>query len=328
MSFEQPTLWLGLSGFPAALRQHVLDWLPPPGDAWPHWQLAPFEQADAWWVHGGSVRRAQDGHLQVHGPDEPPRVIGVIDRPVAFTAPLALDDFEARHLFNPMNDSAARGVLQQFEAWLRPLRAQFALGAVMAAREGRLRNGVFHLCHKGRLVAVIDLEAGWRVGLSPTARPLDLQEAQWERRPALARDIPPRFVTLPIPQLMWGYARRTQRDVLPARFRDGPIYLRRLPLVPQAWLLPLHGRMVEALSAAPGTLLTLAQRCDVPVDEAARAVAGLYYAGAITSSMKKALPQDRSPVRMLRDAAARVASTSRRVAMDSGFAASGFASVL
>lgn len=294
MSIEQPTLRLGMIGFPVKLREQLEPWLTPSGAGWPHWKCVDPVIADAWWVHGGSLVAVEEGALLLHAhDDENSRLrldMKAANRPIAFSTPLAVTDFEARHTFNPMLEGGARGVLQQFEAWLRPLRAQFALGAHMMQREAELRPGVYHLSCKGRLLAVIDLEQ-WRVGLSATARPVDFDEATWEKRPLAAGAMPPRFVQTTVAQLMWAYSQRTERDVLPSRYRTGPVYLRRPPRVPRAWLNESHELLLRELALAPGTFDTLAQRTGLATPELSRVMAGLYFAGAITSSMKKAQAQ-------------------------------------
>jgi hypothetical protein len=206
-----------------------------------------------------------------------------VDRPVAFAQPLPQPDFEPMYTFDLGSDSSVRGVLQQFEGWLRPLRAQFALGAEIIERESNLKAGVYHVSHKSTLLAGIDLNE-WRAGLSPTARPVDFSDSVWEKRPDAASAPPERFVRCSLTQLMWTYAQRTGRDVLPARYRAGMIYFRRSPRVSLRLLQDSHLLLLRELSSAPGTFDSLQQRTGLSPAKLGRHLASLYFAGSITSS--------------------------------------------
>ena len=99
-----------------------------------------------------------------------------------------------------------------------------------SARQTLLR-GVYHVSHNGSLLAVLDLHEG-KCAISPGAHPVDLWEAEWAKRPAGARDMPPGFVPVTPARLAWAYVRRTDRDLLPPRYRTDPIYYRHVPRVP------------------------------------------------------------------------------------------------
>ncbi len=106
----------------------------------------------------------------------------------------------------------------QLENWLRSLRAQFVLGKQIIERGAELRRGVHHVSYGGKLLAMLDFHDG-KGALAPDAHPVDLWEAQWKRRPMLARDLPPNFERCTPAQLAWVYVRRTERDMLPMRYR-------------------------------------------------------------------------------------------------------------
>lgn len=297
----QPILWLGLMGFSPAQREQVQQLLAhmPPG--WPCWRLAPHGAADAWWVQGSGLRWAAEGHIDIPSAD-PSDAGGAavslnlaqVDRPIAFALPLNEPGFEARYTFDAADEASVRHVLQQFEAWLRPLRAQFALAGEVVRREQDLRSGVHHLQHKGHLLAVVDLNR-WHVGLSPKTRPVDLMEATWEHRPALAHDLPSHFLRIRLSHLLWAYAMRSQGDVLPARLRSDPIYFRCAPMVPQAWLGDHHHRIVQALADKPSTFNDLQQQLGLRGRSLGRDLSCLYYAGSITSVRANAAPSGSDP---------------------------------
>lgn len=290
MSLEQPVLWLGLAGFSARQGEKLAAMLSGTRAGWPVWQVSPFAEADAWWVNGSAVTLVQDGTLRVRGDGgTAPFQLNMheIDRPVAFASPLPPESFEPKYTFNPASEKSALGVLQHFEGWLRPLRAQFALGSQLMAREARLKPGVYHVSQKGTLLAVVNLR-DWQVGLSPTARPIDFDEAQWDKRPDSAAGIPEKFVRVSLTQLMWAYSQRTANDVLPKRYRAGTIYYRRPPRLPMRWLKDSHLLLLRELSTGPGNLENLRQRTGLDAARLGRDLASLYFAGSITSTKSNA----------------------------------------
>ncbi len=290
MTLDQPILWLGLAGFTASQRALLSALVSAQPDGWPNWQIAKFSEADAWCVNGQSVNVLGDGTLRVPSatPSDPNLQINLqdVDRPIAFATPLPVG-FEPACTFDASNSNSVRGMLQQFEGFLRPLRSQFYLGAMLADREPTLRIGVYHIMLKGALLAVIDLP-GRRVGFAPSARPVDLREANWEKRPPSANDIPDQFVRASLTQVMWNYAQHTEHDVLPARYRSGTIYFRRPPRVPLRVLRDSHLVLLRELAAAPATFDELLRRTALEPRSMARDLASLYFAGSITSVKENA----------------------------------------
>ncbi len=280
-----------MAGFTAEQQKRLEAVLADQPAGWPIWRKSRFADADAWWIDGSRIRVLRDGTVKIGGGTNGDRGIQLnleeVDRPIAFAQPLAQPDFEPMYTFDTESDTSVRGVLQQFEGWLRPLRAQFALGAQIIERESALKSGVYHVSYKSNLLAVIDLQE-WRAGISPTARPIDFDDAVWEKRPAMANAAPERFVRCSLTQLMWTYAQRTGRDVLPARYRDCTIYFRRSPRVPLRLLQDSHLLVLRELSSSPGTFDSLLQRTGLSPAKLGRHLASLYFAGSITSSRGRA----------------------------------------
>jgi hypothetical protein len=293
---EQPVLRLGLLGFSPADKQIVMDMIGVPAPGWPRWELADFEQADAWCVNGASVeRRAGNAlHVRTFLAHQPEISLDPADtkRPVAFTQPMPAG-LEAIELVSFKNPQMLRVALQRFEAWLRPLRSQFALGSELIAREAELRQGIYHVLDShGKLLAVVNL-IKWTVALLPAARPVDFEDASWMSRPNMAADIPPGFLSTSVVQVMWSYAVRTAQDTLPARYRKETIYLRKLPQLPLGWLQDEHLVALRALSAAPGKFTELLKNTELPENVLSRAIAALYYAGAVTTQKSSACQTER-----------------------------------
>jgi hypothetical protein len=297
---EQPTLRLGLLGFSPAQIQSVLSSLGAHTPGWPRWRLSNFQEADAWCVNGAQAQTRQDGQVVVNMMlDHVPQIVlnpTHISRPLAFSTPLP-PHVDVADACSPEDGASLRRTLQRFEAWLRPLRAQFALGAEIMARENDLTPGMYHLSSGGRLIAIVDL-VKWQVGLLSSARPVDIEECVWERRPSMAHDIPNSFTKMSIAELMWTDAVRTAQDVLPNRYRTHTIYLRRVPNLPVGWLEDEHLVLLRALSVSSMKLSALAHKCEMSPEMTKRALAALYYGGAVTTSRKSAAhtKKERTPV--------------------------------
>ncbi len=293
---EQPVLRLGLLGFSEADCQKVAQAICKSAAGWPVWELVDFEFADAWCINGANVRRLEGNVVEVRTllPHQPTISLDPLEitRPIAFTEPLPLG-LEAAQIVNFRSPELMRIALQRFEAWLRPLRAQFVMGSELIARENELAKGIYHVLDShGKLLAVVNL-IKWTAALLPIARPVDFEEASWISRPPMAADVPPNFMVMSIVQLMWTYAVRSSQDTLPARYRKSKIYLRRLPQLPAGWLRDEHLVALRALSAAPGKFAELLHLTDLPPELLARALSALYFAGAITTNKSAAMQTER-----------------------------------
>jgi hypothetical protein len=295
---EQPLLRLGLLGFTESDKQKVLETIANPSEGWPRWELVEFEYADAWCINGRSVERLQGNAVRVktllaHQPSislNPAE----ISRPIAFTEPMP-EGIEAAEIVNFRSPELMRIALQRFEAWLRPLRAQFALGSELVRREAELSKGVFHVLDQhGRLLAVVNF-INWTAGILPIARPVDFEDATWMHRPPGAADVPHGFVSMTMAHLMWTYAVRTTEDALPSRYRKQTIYLRRLPQLPTGWVRDEHLVALRALSIAPGTFADIQAATELSETALARTLAALYFTGAITTKKASAGHIDRMP---------------------------------
>lgn len=295
---EQPVLRLGLLGFPEAVGQRLQGWAEQTQHGWPRWRLSDPHLADAWMIRGAAVEVLGRDAVVIHHPHGSGERLTLnraeVDRPLAFATPLP-EGFASAEYFGADDEKSVRHRLQRFEAWLRPLRSQFALGAQLVERIGQYKGGVVHVTHDSKLMAVIDFDR-WLAGLHIPARPVDMAMAEWFRRPALANDIPASFMRLPLHRVMWTYAERTLRDVLPARYREKTIYLRRIPSMPVRWFDDLHLRIMRELMMKPVTLDVLQERTSMPATDLAHHMASLFFAGAVTTdpdSARRAEPKVR-----------------------------------
>jgi hypothetical protein len=287
---EQPILWLGMSGFSPEQRSTLEAALDRPG-AVPRWRACAFGDADAWWVNGSKTQIAADGNLRVTAGLPTERALkldlAVVDRPVAFSTPLACEDFEPACTFDPQSAPTVHAALLQFESWLWLTRAEFVLGALIIRRGSDARRGVWQVSHGDRLLAVLDFQQQ-RAAIMPRAHPVDLWDAIWQSRPLGAHDFPETFVQATPAQLAWAYVRRTDRDMLPERYRTDTIYYRRVPGVPMRWLRDSQLLLLRELSAQPSTLALLRQLTGMSEAQVCHDLTCLYYAGAITTTRAKA----------------------------------------
>jgi hypothetical protein len=299
MSIELPVLRLGLVGFSADAQQRLGSVVTKTAFSGMGWELSRFSDADAWWVYGARTQLLGDGTLRIGSGLPGGRSVQLnlaeVDRPIAYSVPLAPRDFDPTLRFDPDSQPSIQDVLHKFEVWLQPLVAQFCLASQLIEHETALGSGVYHVISAGRLLAVVDLQG--EVGVLPTAGLTDFERAMWTARPAAAAEIPEHFVRTSLSQLMWQYAMRTSRDVLPKRYRSGLLYFRRPPRLPQRMLKDSHLLIVRELVAAPASMDDLQQRTGLPAEQLAHDLAALYLVGSITSNPKRAamgrLPQRR-----------------------------------
>ncbi|GAB3468557.1 hypothetical protein [Polaromonas eurypsychrophila] len=291
MSLEQPVLWLGLAGFTPEQSKHLYAQTGKLPKGWPAWQSGTFAEADAWLVSGEKSRLLNAGTLKILAGRPTERVLQLnlaeIDRPIAFSLPLASSELDPMYTFDPSSGPSLQKVLQQFEVRLRALRCQFVLGGQLIAREDQLLPGIYQVSYKGALLAVMDFHE-WRIGIAPSADPVDFELARWDRRPLAARGIPEHFLPNSLSQLRWIYTQRTKRDVLPPRYRSKPVFFRRAPDVPLRWLQDSQLVLLRELSIESAGFAVLQQRTRLPSVQLARDLASLYFAGSVTTTAGKA----------------------------------------
>jgi hypothetical protein len=254
------------------------------------WEPWNYIEADALWVNGAHAQPARN-HL-VRIPSADPQKAAVllnlleVDRPTAFTLPLASADIAARHVFDAHSAESVAQVLAAFETALRPLAAQLALAAEVVQRRHSLTASVYHLLRQGSLVAVVDSHS--EVGILPGLSPSELHEAQWSSRPGSATAIPSHFRRITFAEMMWQYALRTDEDVLPAKYRTRTIYFRRAPAVDSRALKDVHLSLLSSLAAQPFTFAQLQTHLGCGNAQLAQALMALYFAGSITTDEKLA----------------------------------------
>lgn len=289
MSIELPVLRLGLAGFAAQQVAELDAMLRRSAPGRNVWQIGHFSDSDAWWLNGARTQRMMDGTIRIQPAIPTERSLHLnlkeVDRPVGFSLPVAFTPSHPNYTFEPDSVASINAVLEKFEGWLQPVAAQFALAARIIEQETVLGTSMYHVILNARLLAVVDMKGD--IGVFPSAGPADFDDAMWVRQPGKT-EIPESFFRTTLSELMWQYAVRTTRDVLPKRYRSGMLYFRRPPRLPQRLLSDAHMLLMRELSAAAGTFAELQQRTGMAAPAMARVLAALYLVGTITSNPKRA----------------------------------------
>jgi hypothetical protein len=290
-----PVLRLGLAGFSDEQQQAVADVLREGAGESASWEAGDLDGADGWWINGARTQTLEDDRIRVASAGTDGRSLQLhlpgVGRPVAFARPLPRD-FHALCSFELSSRDSIQAVLRKFETWLAPVAAQFCLAAHIVEHESALGRGVFDLSIGGTLIALVDMQG--EAAVKATVGPADFEGVVWGRRngPFV---VPDNFVRTSLSQLMWQYAVRTQRDLLPKHYRTAPLHFRRAPRLPQRMLKDSHLLLMRELSSGAATFPELAQRCEMAEPQLARHLAALYLVGSITSNPRRASQHSRPP---------------------------------
>jgi hypothetical protein len=291
MTIELPVLRLGLAGFGEAQQKAAAEAARAAASERASWEIGPFADADAWWLDGRRTLLMPNKHLRVQPAVPSGRSVQIaladVDRPVAFTLPLVAPDFKPAVSFALDDGKAAVQVLHQFASWMEPMLAQFALAASISDNQPTLAAGSWEVLAGGDLVAVVDLKLG--AAVDPRATPADFDGASWSLRPLGGVMMPAGWPRASISQLMWQYAQRTGRDLLPPHYRGKPLFFRRPPRLAQRQLKDAHLLLMRELVAQPGMSFDdLQQSTGLGAGQLARCLSALYVVGAITSNPRRA----------------------------------------
>ncbi len=286
---ELPSLRLALVGFSPA-EQEVLTMALQQVRLGLPWRHSSVAEADAMFASGQRAVGRPGGMVEIS-----PGVTGVgpilldlnaSDRPLAFSGTAPPPGFPGHPVFDLKKPESIRAMLVQFTGWLHPMAVRFWLASRIVQQRLDLVSTVYHVSIDGRLQAVISRRNG--IGVLPITDPGRLADAIWARRPGLADGIPGHFVQAPLPEVLWQYAMRTTRDLLPTYFRSGLIYWCRAPQLRQWMFKDSHLMIVRELAAAPAGFGDLRRRTGLADEILARDLAALRIVGAVTQERKQA----------------------------------------
>ncbi|HEY8359139.1 MAG TPA: hypothetical protein VIL30_16910, partial [Ramlibacter sp.] len=290
MNIEIPVLRLGTAGFTDPQQRTAADAARAASTSRAHWAMVPFAEADGWWLEGGRTHVLPSGFLRVQPGVPSGRSVQIamtdVDRPVGFSLPLAAPGFQPAVTFNLEDRERSVAVLHQFAGWLQPMLAQFGLAASLSASQPTLGAGSWEVLRGPHLIAVVDLRLG--AAVAPTATPADFEAAVWSIRDHGDVSIPADFIRSSVGQLMWQYALRTERDLLPSHYRHQLLYFRRPPRLPQRQLKDAHLLLLRELAAEPMNFEQLQQATGLGEGALARNLSALYVVGAITANPRRA----------------------------------------
>jgi hypothetical protein len=291
MTIEIPALRLGLAGYTEAQQRTAADMAAAAASARAVWHIGSFADADAWWLEGSRTMVMQNQHLRVQPAVPSGRSVQLaladVDRPVAFTLPVSAPGFKPAVTFNLEQHKAGVAVLHQFADWLQTVLSQFALASSIADHQPTLAAGSWEVLRNSDLLAVVDLRLG--AAVMPGATCADFADASWLLRDHGAVAIPSNYARVSVSQLMWQYAQRTERDLLPPHYREQKLYFRRPPRLPQRQLRDAHLLLMRELSTQPGMDFSeLQQASGLGEPQLVRHLSALYVVGAITSNPKRA----------------------------------------
>jgi hypothetical protein len=291
MTIEIPVLRLGTAGYSEAQQGAVAEAAKAASGPRAQWEVGAFADADAWWLEGRRTLLLPNQCLRVQPAVPTGRSVQIaladVDRPVGFTLPLTAPGFKPAVAFALEDRHACVHVLHQFTAWMQVPLAQFALGSSIADNQPTLGAGTWEVIHEGDLLAVVDLKLG--AAVDPAATPSDFEQAIWCLRDLGAVMVPSTFRRVSVSQLMWLYAQRTRRDLLPPHYRLKPLFFRRPPRLAQRQLKDAHLLVMRELVAQPGlTFHGLQQVTGLGEDALARYLSALYVVGSVTSNPRRA----------------------------------------
>lgn len=286
---ETAVLRLGLAGFDAG-RQAAIRKV---AAAFRHvdWDLGGPDGADAWLVNGAGVAAVQEAHVRVMCTDASGRMMPIVidtgSRPVAFGGPVTMPVPGGPHaLFGLGEPGSLLKVLHRFDRELQPTKACFWTAAHIALHHATIGKAMFELRAGTDVLAVVDMKG--HVAVSPAATETAFNQALWKHRARTAVTIPAGFRRIPLSQLMWLYATRTRRELLPPRYRDGAIFFRRPPRVDPQMIDDVHLVISRQLALGPSTFDELQTVLEMKEEALAKALAALYFVGSITSNPDRA----------------------------------------
>lgn len=264
---EMPQLNLALSGFSAQQVAQIETWLAQfnrKADASSiRWQISSSHCADVYLKALASDTNVvgQDALTRIFWPS--PAAAAQESSAVTRTRFLQL----LLDLNDPMQAAATR----------------YLTGSLMVKRRssGEALKGLWHVQAAHTLLAVVDFERA-NVAIRPDTHYLELEDAHWAARSEQAK-APAHFHHISIECLMWQYTHRSGADLLPARYKEREITLRRFPRLPLASINEAELTLLTVLLQKPKTFAQLSQQLSMPAAQTVHILGALYFSGAIST---------------------------------------------
>lgn len=286
---ETPVFRLGLVGFndreEQFLRAGAAAYRPA------QWRCGRAEGADAWMIKGARIARILDNRLRVIASDGTNAggayLLDVTSRPAAIATPAPQQVQQLVPLFfDPAQEGGLAGGLSSLDAQLARLRRQFWTASHLVEHNATVGKALFELRAGAAVLAIADMKG--TVFISPRATEQEFDFAVWKHRARKMVEVPPDFERHSLAELLWAYATRTRKDLLPARYREYSIYLRRPPRVPQELIGDVHLRIIRELAVDADSLASLVDRIGADRKTLERSLAALYLVGSVTTNPERA----------------------------------------
>jgi hypothetical protein len=219
-TLEVPRLWIGLQGYDKEQAQQVRQW------------LIELQQSSAanidWQIQPSS--RIVDAHLFAHDSDIDAMMQATSEeaQSLVFHMPPAAWGV---HTHNTMRKAFFEH-LDNLEAAVMQQACLYVLASELVQRysQGEVRQGLWHIISGETLLAVVDLDR-LCIAVKSACHYLEYADAFWTRRSHQAI-APESFTVRSMEEVLWQYAQRTKRNVLPKRFAQSTLLgLRRYPRV-------------------------------------------------------------------------------------------------
>lgn len=286
---ETPVFRLGLVGFDEREEQLLRAGVAPYRKV--QWRCGRAEGADAWLINGPRVGRMHDTLVRVVASAEAgggkTLLLDVGSRPtaVATPAPHLLQQLTGLS-FDLRQPASLSTCLAAFDARLGQLRRLYSIAAHLVRCNEVVGKAVYELRAGTQLLAVADMKG--MVLVHPGATDAQLEKAVWKHRARKMLEVPQDFEQHALAEVLWTYTTRTRLDLLPQRYLECPVYLRRPPRVRAELLGDVHLRIIRELAVSPARLVDLVDRTGADARTLGRGLAALYYVGSVTSNPDRA----------------------------------------
>jgi hypothetical protein len=255
------------------------------------WVCGPLAGADAWVINGQCAQHLGEGRIRIASRQAGGRSMQLqlsqAQRPVAFSLPIPAN-LQGTTSFDLGAQESILEAIGVFEFVLAAEAAQFLLAGHIIDQQEVLASGTYELRAKGHLIAVVDMRGDACV--LPSVRPANFDVAVWTRANHDRMRVPANFARASLALLMWRYVSRSPRDLLPERYRAGPIYFRRPPRIDPVLVEEEHLLVMRELAIRPASFDELKTRLGMEDYALARTLAALYYVGSITANRLRAGP--------------------------------------
>ena len=255
-----------------------------------YWTCGEPEGADAWLLNGARIARVQSPHVRVICADGArqgmPIVLDSSSRPaaIALPTPAQVPSASTFHLRDPV--TLVR-ILGNFDRQLHHRKVCYWTAAHLIEHNATVGKALYELRSGGELLAVADMKG--EVAVSPIATESSFDSAVWKHRARKTVTVPATFARHSLEQLMWEYTLRTRReDLLPKRYRECAIFLRRSPRIEANLIDDDQLKIMRELALGPMSFDELRATLQLEGRVLARALAALYYVGSITSNPERA----------------------------------------